>query len=79
MWLWPHTLMLWKPGTEMPAAAVGFVIVFDRPLVLSPAAQLWCATIIDFGEGAMLCGRTEAAVESGSRLIEPLIGGAGNA
>jgi hypothetical protein len=79
IWLWPHTLFLWSPGIEKPSVAAGFVIVADRQPVLSRAALLWCASVIDLGECVVLCGRTLTAVESGRRLVEPLIGGAGSA
>ncbi len=77
IWLWPHTLLMWPSGAEKPVAAYGFVILADHQPVLSRGARLWCATIIDFGEAVMLCGRTKDAVESGKRLVEPLVGGAG--
>jgi hypothetical protein len=79
IWLWPHTLLLWPPGTAKPSVAAGYVIVADRQPVLSRAALLWCGSVIDLGGGVGLCGRTLTAVESGRRLIEPLIGGAGSA
>jgi hypothetical protein len=79
IWLWPHTLLLWPPGTDKPSVAVGSVVVADRHPALSRAALLWCASLIDLGQGVVLCGRTLMAVESGRRLIEPLIGGAGSA
>lgn len=77
--LWPHELLIWPTETNKPTAAAGVVIVSDRQLALSREARLWCAAIVDFGKGVVLRGRSKGAVESGSRLIEMLFGGAGRA
>jgi hypothetical protein len=79
IWLWPHQLLMWPRGTEKPGVAAGVVILADRQPVLSRTALLWCAEIIDLGGGVVLCGRSQDAVESGRWLVEPLVGGAGNA
>lgn len=75
----PHTLLIWQLGTDKPMIASGSVIVADRQPVLSQAALVWCMSIIDLGKAVVLCGRTAEVVESGKRLVEPLIGGAGSA
>jgi hypothetical protein len=79
IWLWPHTLLLWQPGTDKPTVASGSIIVADRQPALSRAALVWCMSIVDLSRGVVLCGRTRMAVEGAARLVEPLIGGAGNA
>jgi hypothetical protein len=78
-WLWPYELFVWRAGYEKPAIMSRFVVLADRHPVLSRAALLWCVPIIDRGGAVVLCARTERALGQATALLQPLIGGAGNA